>query len=59
MIADEAIADENVRTAFESALKDIATGMLPLGGGVNRGNGVFIGKATKYNKEKKQWEELA
>lgn len=59
MIADDAIADENVRTAFEAALKDVATGMLPLGGGVNRGNGVFIGKATKYNKEKEQWEELA
>lgn len=59
MIADEAIADENVQSAFEAALKDVATGMLPLGGGVNRGNGVFMGKATKYNNEKEQWEELA
>lgn len=59
MIADEALADKDVRAAFESALKDIANGMLPLGGGVNRGNGVFNGKATIFNKEKEQWEELA
>ena len=59
MIADDAIADSDIRWAFERALKDVATGMLPLGGGVNRGNGVFTGKAIKYNKEKKQWEELA
>lgn len=59
MIADEALIDENVKNAFESALKDIASGMLPLGGGVNRGNGVFNGKVIKYNKEKEQWEELA
>lgn len=58
MIADDALIDENVKSAFESALKDIASGMLPLGGGVNRGNGVFNGKATKFNKKKEQWEEL-
>ena len=58
MIADDAIADSDIRWAFERALKDVATGMLPLGGGVNRGNGVFTGKVVKFNKEKKQWEEL-
>ena len=58
MIADDALIDENVKSAFESALKDIASGMLPLGGGVNRGNGVFNGKAIKFNKKKEQWEEL-
>ena len=58
MIANDAFVDKNVQSAFESALKDVTTGMLPLGGGVNRGNGVFTGKATKYNKEKEQWEEL-
>lgn len=56
MVANEAIADDDIRRAFEKALKDVATGLLPLGGGVNRGNGVFIGKVTKFNKEK--WEEL-
>ena len=58
MIANDAFVDKDVKSAFESALKDVTTGMLPLGGGVNRGNGVFTGKASKYNKEKEQWEEL-
>ncbi len=34
-------------TAFESALKDITTGMLPLGGTTTKGNGVFTGTITK------------
>lgn len=38
---------DNIQKAFELALKDIITGMLPLGGGVNRGNGVFTGDITK------------
>lgn len=59
MIDNEAFVDNNVETAFESSLKDVVTGMLPLGGGVNRGNGVFTGKVKKYNKENKIWEELA
>ena len=59
MIANNAFVDKDVQTAFECSLIDVATGMLPLGGGVNRGNGVFTGKATKYNKETEQWEELA
>lgn len=33
----------NAKTAFESTLNDVCSGMLPLGGGVNRGNGVFTG----------------
>ena len=36
-------ADAKVQPAFEAALQDICTGMLPLGGGVMRGHGVFIG----------------
>ena len=32
-----------VKTAFENTLKDLCSGMLPLGGGVNRGNGCFEG----------------
>ena len=51
MIANEAFVDKGVRAAFESALIDVVTGMLPLGGGVNLGNGVFTGKVNKYNKE--------
>ena len=58
IIANEAFDDKNIQAAFESSLKDVVTGMLPLGGGVNRGNGVFTGTATKYTKEENQWEEL-
>lgn len=32
---------EHVLESFERALDDLANGMLPLGGGVNRGNGTF------------------
>lgn len=34
--------------ALESTLDDICNGMLPLGGGVNRGHGSFSGKYTKH-----------
>ncbi len=39
-----------IRIAFEEALKDLCSGMLPLGGGVNRGNGCFEG-IVKRNEE--------
>lgn len=32
---------------LEEALKDICKGLLPLGGGVGRGNGIFCGKVEK------------
>lgn len=35
------------REAFECALSDICKGLLPLGGGVNRGNGVFMGTLSR------------
>ena len=35
------------RQAFESALKDITTGMLPLGGMTTKGHGVFVGEVLK------------
>ena len=34
---------DEVKTAFEDTLKDLCSGMLPLGGGINRGNGCFEG----------------
>mgnify|MGYP001052397752 CR=1 FL=1 len=43
----EAFKGDKVEESFESALKDICNGMLPLGGGVNRGNGLFKGSVTK------------
>ncbi len=42
------LEDESIRDAFESSLNDVVGGMLPLGGTVNRGNGVFVGV---YNKD--------
>jgi len=45
-----ALEDNDVKTALEESLKDICKGLLPLGGGVNRGNGVFEGE-LKRNKE--------
>jgi len=38
---------EKVVEALEQALSDICKGLLPLGGGVNRGNGTFKGTLTK------------
>lgn len=35
--------------AFECALNDLCTGMLPLGGGTMRGHGCFTGEWTKTN----------
>jgi len=37
----------NIRNALERTLKDICTGMLPLGGGVMRGHGCFSGEWRK------------
>ena len=41
---DKNNAKENALQAFYLALNDLCNGLLPLGGGVNRGNGVFNGK---------------
>jgi len=40
-------------SAFEETLKDIATGMLPLGGATTKGHGVFSGKVFKNDVELK------
>lgn len=40
---------EKVQKAFECALEDICKSMLPLGGGVNRGNGCFTGILKRNN----------
>lgn len=36
--------DESIKYAWEMTLKDLCSGNLPLGGGTNRGNGVFVGE---------------
>ena len=40
------LADDDIKYAWETALSDLCNGLLPLGGGVNRGNGVFTGSYT-------------
>lgn len=51
LLPDAATNQEHVTEAFELALTDICKGLLPLGGGVNRGNGCFEGKLYKNDKE--------
>ncbi len=41
---DKSFDRSKVYEALDCALEDICKGMLPLGGGVNRGNGVFTGE---------------
>ena len=47
IVNNNAFEDNNVQTAFENTLRDLCSGMLPLGGGVNRGNGCFKGTIKK------------
>ena len=53
--------DPDYRIAFECALKDLVDGTLPLGGGVNRGNGCFGGSVKeidgtfKHNRVIESW----
>ena len=43
IVNDNAFENKEVQNAFEDTLRDLCSGMLPLGGGVNRGNGCFEG----------------
>ena len=47
IVNNNAFEDKNIQTAFEESLRDLCSGMLPLGGGVNRGNGCFKGTIQK------------
>lgn len=51
ILVEKAAFNENAafKEAFETALKDIIDGLLPLGGGVNRGNGCFGGSVEEVN----------
>lgn len=46
---ENALGGEKIQESLEAAMEDICKGMLPLGGGVNRGNGVFTGTLTRGN----------
>ena len=41
LVDNNALADEDVKWAFEQSLEDLCEGLLPLGGVTGRGNGVF------------------
>jgi CRISPR/Cas system CSM-associated protein Csm3 (group 7 of RAMP superfamily) len=43
LVDKKALQNDNIKTSFESALNDLCTGYLALGGGVNRGHGLFKG----------------
>lgn len=47
ILLKDKLYEENVVEALETSLIDICKGMLPLGGGVNRGNGCFEGNLSK------------
>ena len=47
IVNNNAFEDNDVQTAFENTLRDLCSGLLPLGGGVNRGNGCFKGTINK------------
>lgn len=53
-VLSESISNDHVRKAFEASLQDIADGLLPLGGGVNRGNGMFKGALTGKTEQEGQ-----
>jgi len=47
IILAKEIDDEDIREAFKLTLDDLCNGLLPLGGKVNRGHGIFEGSWTK------------
>lgn len=54
-VENSALADDDIKKAFVQSLRDICTGLLPLGGITNRGNGIFTGTATENDKQ--LWEK--
>jgi CRISPR/Cas system CSM-associated protein Csm3 (group 7 of RAMP superfamily) len=51
LVNKEIIKKTEIIDAFKSALKDLCSGALPLGGGTMRGHGCFEGKLLKNGKE--------
>ncbi len=43
----EVMKDADIKLALERSLQDICDGLLPLGGGTNRGHGIFTGSIIK------------
>lgn len=55
LVDNNALADEDVKWAFEQSLKDLCKGLLPLGGVTGRGNGVFRGERGELKKNGELW----
>jgi CRISPR/Cas system CSM-associated protein Csm3 (group 7 of RAMP superfamily) len=53
ILANE-LEDAHIKEAFENTLDDLCSGMLPLGGKVNRGHGIFEGSWTKEGCDDKE-----
>lgn len=51
LVKESALKGEKVKDSLEAAMIDICKGLLPLGGGVNRGNGTFSGSLFENNVE--------
>ena len=49
ILAKERALEGGIQESLEAAMMDICKGMLPLGGGVNRGNGAFSGTLLRGN----------
>ncbi len=54
IILAKEIEDEKIKKAFENTLDDLCNGLLPLGGKVNRGHGIFEGNWTKEGCDDKE-----
>lgn len=54
LVQNEALKEDSYREAFEQSLRDLCSGMLPLGGVTNRGNGMFTGQLIKNGELCKQ-----
>ena len=50
-VAESALTDKDIKTAFENTLNDLCEGRLPLGGRTMKGHGIFKGKLTTPDHE--------
>lgn len=51
LVNNEAFKTSKIQEALEKALIDLCSGLLPLGGGTNRGNGCFEGILTRNGEQ--------
>ena len=49
VLLNKSVTDADVISAWENTLEDLCKSMLPLGGAVNKGYGMFTGEWNKQN----------